>query len=58
MANLIKPTCRKRKPLRSPKVKDRRPDGDRLRDREQRIARVQLRERLDSHAAEMRDTAP
>ncbi|MGI4801021.1 MAG: hypothetical protein ACRYG8_44745 [Janthinobacterium lividum] len=65
---------RKRKPHQPPKVKDRRPDGDRLRDREQRIERVRQielqaereaflghernAERLSHHAAEMRDAAP
>lgn len=46
---------RKRKPLRAPKVKDRRPDGDRLLEREQRIERARL---LELQAAEMRDAAP
>ena len=34
----------KRKAFCGPKVKDRRPDGDRLRDREQRIERARLLE--------------
>lgn len=60
MANLMKPTCRKRKPLHPPKVKDHRPVAQRACNRDQRIARARLlaRDALDSHAAEMRDAAP
>ena len=64
----------KRKAPRAPKARDRRAEGRRACEREQRIARVQLlemqaereaflghkrnAERLSHHAAEMRDAAP
>ncbi len=48
---------RKRKPP-SLKAKDRRTEGQRICDREQRIERARVLERLSRHVAETRDTAP
>ncbi len=49
---------KRKKSPRPPKVRDSRPAGQRICERDQRIGRARLLERLSKHAAEARDASP